>query len=58
MINNRFSEEFKAFFLPKYHMYLDVSYLYYRFTDSTESKFYGCMFHESRTSSQQVLQLF
>ena len=58
IIHNRFSKQFKAFFLLKYYMYLDVNHPYYKFVDSTEARFYRCMYHESRTNSQQVFTTF
>ena len=35
IIDNRFSEKLKVFFLAKYHMYLDVVFPYYKYIDST-----------------------
>ena len=58
VIDNRFSEKFKAFFLPKYHMYLNVVFPYYKYIDSTQSKLFGCLYYESQTSSQQVYATF
>ena len=54
IIDNRFSEKFKAFFSPKYHMYLDIVFPYYKYIDSTQCKLFGCLYYEARTSSQQV----
>ena len=51
-------EKFKAFFLPKYHMYLDVVFPYYKYIDPTQSKLFGCLYYETRTSSQQVYTTF
>ena len=47
IIDNRFSEKLKALFLPKYHMYLDVVFLYYKYIDSTRSKLCGCLYYEA-----------
>ena len=47
IIDNRFSERFKAFFLPKYHMYLNVVFPYYKYIDSTQSKLFGCLYYEA-----------
>ena len=52
--DNRFSEKFKAFFLPKYHLCLNVVFPYYKYIDSTQSKLFGCLYYEARASSQQV----
>ena len=58
IIDNRFSEKFKAFFLPKYHVYLDVVFPYYKYVDSTQSKLFGCLYYEAQRSSQQVYTTF
>ena len=58
IIDNRSSEKFKAFFLPKYHMFLDVVFPYYKYIDPTQSKLFGCLYYETRTSSQQVYTTF
>ena len=58
LIDNCFNDKFKAFFLPKCHVYLDIVFLYYKQIDSKKAKFFGCMHHESRTSRQQVFTNF
>ena len=47
IIDNRFNDKFKAFFLPKYHMYLDTVFPYHKYIDSNKAEFFGCMHHES-----------
>ena len=38
IIDNRFSDKFKAFFLPKHHMYLETYYPYYKYINSENAK--------------------
>ena len=58
LIDDCFSDTSKAFFLPKYHMYLDVVYPCYKYIDKDKSNFFGYMHHESRKSSRQVFISF
>ena len=58
IIDDRFSDKFKALFLLKYYMYLDIVFPHYKYIDSNKSKCFGCMHHESRTSSRQVFITF
>ena len=58
IIDNRSSDKFKAFFLPKCHMYLDILYPYYKYIDSKNAKLFGCLYYEARRSSQQAFTTF
>ena len=55
---DRFTDKFKAFFLPKYYIYLDILYLYYKYIDPNKSKFFGSAHYESRISSCEVSLTF
>ena len=54
LIDDRFTHKFKALFLPKYYIYLDILYPYYKYIDPNKSKSFGCTHYESRISSCQV----
>ena len=58
IVDNRFSDKFKAFFLPKHHMYLDTYYPYYKYINSENAKLFSCLYYEARRSSEQVLTTF
>ena len=58
IIDNRCSDKFKAFFLPKHHMYLDTYYPYYKYIDSENAKLFGGLYYEARRSSEQVFKTF
>ena len=47
IIDNRFNDKFQAFFLLKYHMSLDIVFLYHKYIDSKKAEFFGYMHHES-----------
>ena len=58
LIDDRFTDKFKAFFLPKYYIYLDILYPYYKYIDLNKSRFFGSAHYESRISSCEVSLTF
>ena len=58
IIDNRCSNKFKAFFLPKHHMYLDTYYPYYKYIISENAKLFRGLYYELEEAVSTFLQLF